>query len=446
MINRSINLKKFGLCEPSLKKANLCFYNVKTFAQVQAENKVTATVKFANVKVCLEGFTNIVETKKFVSNSCKVKNQFLDFFTWQVLSKFGLEMDNIKVQSFKPGSGTMVMDILDEAVYYKTVKSLKKLGVVYIKQLLDKKSNKCLDPKGLIPIWFKICAEYLVELDNAINLNRNSRLISTMDANFDSLLDFTELAAMALALECMLKGRFCDVFTNNSAAISMCKDEIGNYRVDFRNKCWMERHRIANIVREKSLPLGNEIADHLANVATLSKIGISSANRARWEIKLAKKYSHFNSGFTSAKTAGLCTYIMKALHGRLLMAEQKKLYNVGYSNMPCIKCGPSSSGLGIDNFGILQKLSELASCNGIHDSADLRWDMILYREALNLYNNAKIATSKIVETMPTAEMRLDYKRNGWSYTDNLDLVDYNWKNRANLLLIFGLYYNAPSLT
>ncbi|KAG9301775.1 hypothetical protein G9A89_003322 [Geosiphon pyriformis] len=71
---------------------------------------------------------------------------------------------------------------------------------------------------------------------------------------------------------------------------------------------------------------------------------------ARWEVKFARKFldaslvneidwdktvsvwhpdQHFGSGFTSTKTPGFRTYIMKALHGRLLVAERKRRYDKG---------------------------------------------------------------------------------------------------------------------
>ncbi|KAG9303965.1 hypothetical protein G9A89_005875 [Geosiphon pyriformis] len=44
-------------------------------------------------------------------------------------------------------------------------------------------------------------------------------------------------------------------------------------------------------------------------------------------------------GFTSRKSANLCTYLMKAVYKRLLVAVRKRLYNRSYPGVLCLLCG-----------------------------------------------------------------------------------------------------------
>ncbi|KAG9294179.1 hypothetical protein G9A89_021538 [Geosiphon pyriformis] len=48
--------------------------------------------------------------------------------------------------------------------------------------------------------------------------------------------------------------------------------------------------------------------------------------------------SHMLAEFTSRKSAVLCTYLMKAVHKRLPVAVQKRLYNKCYLSVLCLMC------------------------------------------------------------------------------------------------------------
>ncbi|KAG9304113.1 hypothetical protein G9A89_006023 [Geosiphon pyriformis] len=48
--------------------------------------------------------------------------------------------------------------------------------------------------------------------------------------------------------------------------------------------------------------------------------------------------SHMLTEFTGWKTLNLCSYLMKAVHKRLLVAVQKKLYDRGYPGILCLLC------------------------------------------------------------------------------------------------------------
>ncbi|KAG9288919.1 hypothetical protein G9A89_019541 [Geosiphon pyriformis] len=207
----------------------------------------------------------------------------------------------------------------------------------------------------------------------------------------------TELQAIALALECVLFSRSIDLFSDSQAALDACRLESSLVCLDFRNRCWIERHYIAIVIRQKNLDVnwvkvkgylgvsGNEHADALAKSAVLSawhlpylvserflyagSTAVSgnsrhfvcdvfrSVYRARWEIGVGSRVvddslradinwskssmvwhpnSHLASSFISMCMAGCCTYFMKALHHRLPIAVCKHLYDRRYSSVDAV--------------------------------------------------------------------------------------------------------------
>ncbi|KAG9293046.1 hypothetical protein G9A89_016408 [Geosiphon pyriformis] len=209
----------------------------------------------------------------------------------------------------------------------------------------------------------------------------------------------TELQAIALALECVPPSRSVNLFSDSQAALNACKSELMLERPDFRNRCWVERHHIFNVIHRKNLDvnwikvrghsgvLGNECANTLARAATSSdvclpyridehflKAGgtvVSGNSRhfvhgvfhsiyyAHWEVGSGSRVlvdslridvdwfrscsvwhpdSYLAAGFTSVHTAGSQTYFMKALHYHLPVAVQKWLYNKEYPSVMCLFC------------------------------------------------------------------------------------------------------------
>ncbi|KAG9297193.1 hypothetical protein G9A89_019474 [Geosiphon pyriformis] len=202
----------------------------------------------------------------------------------------------------------------------------------------------------------------------------------------------SEIKAVSLALACAPVGSNVVVHSDSQAALSACTSELNLVVPDFRNRFWMERRHVVNIIRERSLLVswvkvkghagnaGNERADELASESCFSgktfpavvrELCIRSAgmalscnvrhfvrdyyrvlHRARWEngsgssvlkdldvwevdwkstAEVWHPDAHMASGFTSRSTAGL--------HKRLPVAVRKRLYDASYPSVSCVFCG-----------------------------------------------------------------------------------------------------------
>ncbi|KAG9299259.1 hypothetical protein G9A89_013907 [Geosiphon pyriformis] len=209
-----------------------------------------------------------------------------------------------------------------------------------------------------------------------------------------------ELQAVALALKCVLSSSSVVLYFNSQAAINACVSKMLLEVPDFCNHCWIERRHVFDLIRDKNFSvnwikvkghagvLGNVKADRFVgegacfsfvllmrirecflvaddtvvsgNAHHFVKDVFRSICHACWEAGLswdvvsadmlgdfdwaasAKVWhldSHMLAGFTSYKSADLCTYLMKALHKRLPMVVRKRLYNKCYSDVQCLLCG-----------------------------------------------------------------------------------------------------------
>ncbi|KAG9287392.1 hypothetical protein G9A89_023764 [Geosiphon pyriformis] len=233
-------------------------------------------------------------------------------------------------------------------------------------------------------------AAYFPVLDMSIGVAVRGLLSSTM----------AELQAVALALECVPSSSTVVLHLDSQAAIDACVSEISLVAPDFRNQCWLEKHHIFNLVRDKDLSVswvkvkrhsgipGNVRADLAAGAASGSPFslcadmrkhflvakGVVVSGNARhfvrnifrsircacWEagpgcdvvldamigcidwVVMAKVWhpdSHMLAGFTSRAFSSLRTYVIKAVHRRLPVAIRKRLYNKCYSSVLCLFCG-----------------------------------------------------------------------------------------------------------
>ncbi|KAG9306816.1 hypothetical protein G9A89_005717 [Geosiphon pyriformis] len=187
--------------------------------------------------------------------------------------------------------------------------------------------------------------------------------------------------AIALALECVPSSCLVNLFLDSQAALDACKSELMLGCPDFRNRCWVEHHHISNVIRRKNLDinwikvrghsevLDNKCADTLARAAASSGVHLPHrinehflkagstvvsgnskhfvllVDSLRADVDWVRSCSvwhldsHLATGFTSARTAGYRTYFIKALHHRLPVAVQKRLYNKRYPSVMCLFCG-----------------------------------------------------------------------------------------------------------
>ncbi|KAG9295756.1 hypothetical protein G9A89_008984 [Geosiphon pyriformis] len=128
---------------------------------------------------------------------------------------------------------------------------------------------KKLNPRGLVPDWFRLFVDFLGGL-------------AFPSAYFSSLDDSGISSTIALALECVPSFNLVHFFMDSQAALDACILKLSLVHSDFWNWCWVECQHIVNIIRKKNLSvtwykikdhsgiLGNEHADALADAASHS--------------------------------------------------------------------------------------------------------------------------------------------------------------------------------
>ncbi|KAG9291992.1 hypothetical protein G9A89_017891 [Geosiphon pyriformis] len=212
--------------------------------------------------------------------------------------------------------------------------------------------------------------------------------------------NLAELQTVALALECVPASVLVALHTDSQAAIDACVAELGLLQLDCCNSCWIERHHVVNLIESKDLTVhwikvkgyagiaGNVLADVLAEQAAHSGVSLSAridcryvvANdrqvsgnvrhfvcdifhficKVQWKVGSGQGIvsclfglvvnwncttlvwhsdSHMLSGSTCGATAAFRMYFMKAVHFRLPVAVQKRLYNKNYPGVACLFCG-----------------------------------------------------------------------------------------------------------
>ncbi|KAG9285577.1 hypothetical protein G9A89_004019 [Geosiphon pyriformis] len=214
-------------------------------------------------------------------------------------------------------------------------------------------------------------AAYFLVLDISIGVAVRGFLSSAM----------AKLQAVTLALECVPFSSTVVLCLDSQTVIDTCVSEMSLVAPDFRNQCWLERHHIFNLVRDKDLSVswvkvkghsgisGNVRADLAAGLWGVAVSGnahhfVRDIFRficcAHWKagpgcdvvpdvmigcidwVVTAKVWhpdSHMLAGFTSRASSLLRTYVIKAVHRRLLVAIRKRLYDKCYPSVLCLFCG-----------------------------------------------------------------------------------------------------------
>ncbi|KAG9297785.1 hypothetical protein G9A89_011300 [Geosiphon pyriformis] len=193
-----------------------------------------------------------------------------------------------------------------------------------------------------------------------------------------------ELQAVVLVLKCVSSSCLVEMCLDSQAALDTCVSELELSGPDFCNCCWMERR---HIVKGHSGVLGNVCADALACTSVYSSLLLPtnihehflmansmpifgnvqyfvwdifrSMNHVCWKVGSGSKIlSGFLvcdvdwirtitiwhpdlgmlSGSTSRHSAGLHSYFMKAVYGRLPVAVRKRLYDKNYFGVLCLHC------------------------------------------------------------------------------------------------------------
>ncbi|KAG9289472.1 hypothetical protein G9A89_008033 [Geosiphon pyriformis] len=324
MICKGLKLKSgLPLDFPSDSIHHPSFYSLRSFLQIQSEDKVASLINFANSgEIVGHLFSNrshdlqvlcwrpIYPLSSPVRICVSVSNNFLVGVV-HMLYNCKLSLDGSFPNSFHANSGMPMSTVLGESK---------------------------LDPRGPIPEWFRLSAVFLASEDSSpvripflanigpLNILGSSGFVSVCDCllqvNARVLLVYTdgslrnlstvgceagavaffedigvglgvgvsglmsstmaELQTIALALKCVPVFSVVYLFSDSQSALDAYKSELGLVVPDFCNWYWVEHWHIANVIYSKGLRVnwhkvkshsgisGNEHADVIAGAVFVS--------------------------------------------------------------------------------------------------------------------------------------------------------------------------------
>ncbi|KAG9297025.1 hypothetical protein G9A89_008611 [Geosiphon pyriformis] len=443
---------------------HLELFGLRIFEQVLTENLLASLISFANAGGILGRlFDHRAMNLQATSWMPRHPLQFLIRLMIDLIDCFlsgvtcalvlcNLSLDGDMFDVFWAGGSVTVLDVLGSDSY-----------LLFVNQILDRNDScfswntfrqwKRLDPKDLVPAWFTTLVNFVsagglsggefvsscstlagvscdfsyihnqllasgldpvtiymdgsVKCMGSVGAHRGvaayfSRVDVSIGVSVNGLLSSTlvELQVITLALECVPGFSSVVLFTDSQALLDMCCSRSGGFGPDFRDKCWIEKEYISQIISRKVLlvtwnkikghsgDVGNKHANFYTNFAVTSsfiltpmvpfhffkvegrpvsknahrfvKALFNAVNFVGWKARCvgvfmdAISYDGFDrartfsvwhsdgkisSGFTSLTLASLCSYFMKVLHHRLPVAAKKRLYNSKYLSVACIRCG-----------------------------------------------------------------------------------------------------------
>ncbi|KAG9296330.1 hypothetical protein G9A89_014922 [Geosiphon pyriformis] len=407
------------------------FYELKSFAQIQSESKVTSFICFAN-------------SVGILGHLFSHRSHDLQVSCWHPVYSLSIPVHLYgRVSMFA---------VFSEFRFIKFLSSLQQYGIAFWKRL---------DPCGLTFEWFVLSVEFLLGMSSScapppalvgeslqnildspgsvlvydqlfqvlsgnISVYTDGSLMNLSTENctagagvFFSDIDLglgigvlgllsstlVEMQAIVLALECVFYFSSVYLFSNSQAALD----------------CLVEWHK----VKDHSGVIGNEHADIIAGVSShsgwflplqlnarflLADGSVVSSNsryfvcnifcsvcHAYWEIGSDSKFlpaslladvdwfcfslvwhldSHMAAGHTSRPTADAHTFFIKTLHHWLSVAVQKHLYNRWYPSILCLYCGKMETSDHVFSWFVFSK-----------------W----FHEAVSVFKAPKVASLNIVE-------------------------------------------------
>ncbi|KAG9290555.1 hypothetical protein G9A89_020925 [Geosiphon pyriformis] len=284
-------------------------YGVRTFEQIQAEEKVALLVWFLNASDILGhlfkhyfldlqilGWAPLNPLRHSVKLRVSLFNNFLTGMV-RIFLDNDIYLANNLLCAFCGAGRFLVLTILGSSFYFGVVPSLKCFGVAF-------------GDRGSVPLWyFKVSAymdghhfipgglstvsggsnffdlerylvvqehlhkswsdAFAVYIDGFLSHLGTAKVVGGAAAYFpdagmsigikvSGLLSSTmaELHAVVLALECVPFLCLVVINTNSQATINVCASELGLIAPNFKNKFWVERHYIRKLIEDKDLSIG----------------------------------------------------------------------------------------------------------------------------------------------------------------------------------------------
>ncbi|KAG9300762.1 hypothetical protein G9A89_023560 [Geosiphon pyriformis] len=261
-------------------------YGLKSFEQVQSKGKLAALISFSNsfgILGCLfEQFGVAFGDKLFDKKGCVMSWE--TFRHWKRLDPRSPASRWFRVVSeFLCGGGTFLaasvgstcfsgLSVLDTEEFSVVQDELHRIWSGSFEAFTDGSVRNY----GCANVVSEAAA-YFFALDLGVGIRVFGLLSSIM----------AELQAIALALECVSSSCTVVLHSDSQTAIDACISEMLLSVPNFRSSCWLERHRIFNLVHDKNLFVqwvkvkehsevhGNVRADAAAGDAAFSQFSLS---------------------------------------------------------------------------------------------------------------------------------------------------------------------------
>ncbi|KAG9292216.1 hypothetical protein G9A89_023936 [Geosiphon pyriformis] len=349
---------------------HLFLYSLKTFEQIQAENKLASVISFANsVGILGYLFSYWLHNLQVLCwcplhllqyPVCVKVNPLNNFLASMVciFSGSDLSLSGFLTDVFRHQDGTLMFSVLGELTYFKCVFSLRHYGIVFFLPGL----SFLFDFLVVCPLFLSsnilhfcgfsaVSANLLCFNVGCLSVYTDGSLSSLGSVNmkaetavfFENIgmglemgvsglmsSTLTKLQAIALALECVFLSHSINLFSDSQAALDACKLKLDLVCSDFRNQYWIEHYHIDVF---QSVHYAHwEIGSGLQVIVNSLHADIDWFRSSLvWHLD-----SHMIAGFISKWTSGFRTYFIKGLHFQLPVAMHKQLYDKNYLSVVCL--------------------------------------------------------------------------------------------------------------
>ncbi|KAG9295766.1 hypothetical protein G9A89_008994 [Geosiphon pyriformis] len=336
MIKKGLKAKAFlpkdffikALHHPSL-------YSLKPFEQVQAEAKVASVISFSNalkILSCLfEHHALDLQVLSWIllnllCHLVKLRVCLLNNFLAGIMRIFldtDVSLVNKLLSTFYKSGHFPMLEILGASCYFEVVCLLKHF-------VLDGSGLFCSDNflfvhKCLHEVW---AGKLNIFIDGSLSG------LGTLDVAYGAAAYFFEIN---LGINVRVQGLLSFTLVEFQVTLDACISEYIIVRflvADGLVVSGNARHFIHDVCRTVCCVLWEA-------GSSVSVLASSYLYCIDWECTAFVWHldSYMLAGFTNRKSAALRTYLMKTVHGRLLVAVCKRLYDIGYPSVLCLMCG-----------------------------------------------------------------------------------------------------------